>query len=294
MLKNNKTELIESIYHATLSPELFNRFTQFIQQRCGIHIKPSKKNMLEGRLRKRMRQLLLPTFEDYAHYLFSRTKNTKEEMIHFLDAITTNKTGFFRETPHFDYLVSEVLPEFIRQHDRHRVHTFRIWSAGCSSGEEPYTLAIVLNEFAEKNPTFSYAILATDLSKRALNKAKTAVYDNDQLEEVTPEHLCKYFVAARTGDNNQLRVASALRETIMFRRLNFMDSAFPIREPLQVIFCRNVMMYFDRATREQLVNRFTEKLCPGGYLFTGHSESLAGFPSNLKPVSSSVYQKPRH
>jgi len=292
MVRSNKAEIIESIYHATLSPELLKRFTQFIQQRCGIQITPSKQNMLEGRLRKRMRQLMLPTFEDYARYLFGRTNDTTEEIIHFLDAITTNKTGFFREAPHLDYMTSEVLPKFTQQHDKHHAHTFRIWSAGCSTGEEPYSLAIILNEFTEKNPAFSYAMLATDLSKRALDKAKTAVYDSDQLEDIPPEYRHKYFIAARTGNSNQLRIIAALRETIMFRRINFMNSAFPIKEPLQAIFCRNVMMYFDRDTREKLVNRFTEKLVPGGYLFTGHSESLAGFPTNLKPVASSVYQKP--
>jgi len=293
MLKSDKAEIIESIYNATLSPELLKRFTQFIQQRCGIHIVPSKQSMLEGRLRKRMRQLMLPTFEDYARYLFGRKKDTGEEIIHFLDAITTNKTGFFREAPHLDYMSSEVLPEFTRQHDRHRAKTFRIWSAGCSTGEEPYSLAIILNEFAEKNPAFSYAMLATDLSKRALGTAKAAVYDSDQLEDVPPEYRHKYFTAARTSNKNQRHIIAALRKTIRFRRLNFMDAAFPIREPLQVIFCRNVMMYFDRATREKLVRHFTEKLVPGGYLFTGHSESLAGFPINLEPVASSVYQKPQ-
>jgi chemotaxis protein methyltransferase CheR len=292
MQKSNKATIIESIYHAELSPELFNRFTRFIKQNCGIHLAPSKHTMLEGRLRKRMRQLLLPTFEDYARYIFRKSDNATDEMVHFLDVITTNKTDFFREKPHFDYLVSEVLPEFMKQHDRHRLSTFRLWCAGCSSGQEPYTLAIILNEFAEKNPTFSYAILATDLSKRALDKAKTAVYDSDQLKDIPPEYRHKYFIATRTGDSNQLRVIAALRETIMFRRINFMDSSFPIKEPLQAIFCRNVMMYFDRDTREKLVNRFTDKLVPGGYLFTGHSESLAGFPANLKPVASSVYQKP--
>jgi len=293
MLKSDKIKIIESIYHSTLSPELFTRFTQFIQQRCGIHMVPSKQSMLEGRLRKRMRHLLLPTFEDYARYLFDHTGNTTEEMIHFLDAITTNKTEFFREAPHLDYLVSKVLPEFMQQYKKQRVDTFRIWSAGCSSGEEPYSLAIMLNEFTEKNPLFSYAMLATDLSRHTLDTAKTGVYDSDQLKDVPPEYRHKYFTAAQTEDKRKLRVISALRKTIMFRRLNFMDKAFPIKEPLQAIFCRNVMMYFDRATREKLVKRFTEKLAPGGHLFTGHSESLAGVPAGLKSVSSSVYQKQR-
>lgn len=293
MQKSDKAKIIESIYSATLSPALFNRFTQFIQQRCGIHIAQSKQTMLEGRLRKRMQQLLLPTFEDYARYLFNSTDETAEEMIHFLDVVTTNKTEFFREAPHFDYLGTEILPEFKRRHEQQRTSTFRIWCAGCSSGEEAYSLVMVLNDFAERNPSFSYAMLATDLCKRALETAKTAVYDRDQLEDVSPEHRNKYFVAARTGDPGQLRVVAALRETIMFKRFNLMDPAFPIREPLQAIFCRNVMMYFERTDREKIVNRFAEKLAPGGHLFTGHSETLAGFPTDLKPVSSSVYQKPR-
>lgn len=293
MLKSDKAKTIESIYNATLSPALFKRFTQFIQERCGIHLVQSKQNMLEGRLRKRMRQLLLPTFEDYANYLFNSTDETAEELIPFLDTVTTNKTEFFREAPHFDYLVKEILPEFTRQHEQHRTSTFRIWCAGCSSGEEAYSLAMVLNDFAEKNPSFSYAMLATDLCKRALETAKAAVYDRDQLAAVTPEHQNKYFIAARTGDSSQLRIVAALRETIMFKRFNLMDPAFPIREPLQAIFCRNVMMYFERIDREKIVNRFAEKLAPGGHLFTGHSETLAGFPTELKPVSSSVYQKPR-
>lgn len=292
MLKSDKAKTIESIYSATLSPALFNRFTQFIRQCCGIRIDASKQTMLEGRLRKRMRQLLLPTFEDYARYLFNNTEETAEELIHFLDAVTTNKTEFFREAPHFDYLGTKVLPEFKRQHEQQRTRTFRIWCAGCSTGEEAYSLAMLLNNFAEKNPLFSYAVLATDLCKRALETAKAAVYDRDQLEDVPPELRNKYFVTARTGDPGQLRVVAALRETIMFKRFNLMNAAFPIREPLQAIFCRNVMMYFERADREKLVNRFAEKLAPGGHLFTGHSETLAGFPTDLKPVSSSVYQKP--
>jgi chemotaxis protein methyltransferase CheR len=294
MLKSDTTEIIESIYNATLSPELFTRFTQFIQQRCGIHIVPSKQTMLEGRLRKRMRHLMLPTFEEYARFLFHHSGNASDEIIHFLDAITTNKTGFFREAPHLDYLASKILPEFMQQHEKKGPATFRIWSAGCSSGEEPYSLTMLLNEFAEENPAFSYAMLATDLSRRALERAKNAIYDIEQLEDVPPEYRRKYFIAARTGDSRKLRVIDALRKNIMFRRLNFMDTSFPIRDPLHVIFCRNVIMYFDRTTRAQLVQRFTDNLIPGGHLFTGHSESLTGFHTGLKSVSSSVYQKPRH
>lgn len=289
MLKNDKAAIIESIYSSELSSELFSRFTLFIKHNCGIHIIPSKKTMLEGRLRKRMRQLLLPTFEDYARYLFNTNKHDSSEMVHFLDVVTTNKTGFFRETPHFDYLVSKILPEFMNR-DNRRLVTFRIWSAGCSSGQEPYSLAILLNEFAEKNPAFRYAILATDLSRCILDTAKAGVYDTNQLDDVTPEHRDKYFVAVR--NNSQLRITEALRKTIMFKRLNLMNGAFPIKEPLHAIFCRNVMMYFDRDDRKKLVRRFTEQLAPGGYLFTGHSESLAGLSSELHSASNSVYRKP--
>jgi chemotaxis protein methyltransferase CheR len=294
MLIHSKAAIIESIYHAQLSPELFMRFTGFIQQRCGIRIDHAKQTMLEGRLRKRMRELMLPTFEDYANYLFRSERSNQEETIRFFDAVTTNKTEFFRESAHFDYLHSIVLPAFMTQRDRHPVSPFRIWSAGCSTGEEAYSLAMVLHEFAESHPGFKYAVLATDLSARALGKAKTAVYDIDQLEDLKPAYRRKYFVSAGTPDSRQMRIAPCLRDTIVFKRFNFMTPEFPVRQPLQAVFCRNVMIYFDRPTRERLVNRLAEKLAPGGCLFTGHSESLAGFPTTLKPMANAVYQKPQH
>jgi len=293
MLTNSKAAIIDSIYSATLSPELFNRFAQFIQQRCGIRIERSKQPMLEGRLRKRMRALYVPTFEAYAACLFDQSNNDTGEIVNFLDTITTNKTDFFRESPHFDYLISTVLTEFMAQRDRRHVSTFRIWSAGCSTGEEPYSLAMVLNDFAEHNPAFSYAILATDLCARALGTAKAGIYDIDQLDDVQPRYRHKYFTADRALDKHQVRIVPALRETVVFKRFNFMTPVFPIRQPLQAVFCRNVMIYFDRTTRAQLISRFIDKLAPGGYLFTGHSESLAGFRTVLKPVSTAVYQKPR-
>ncbi len=294
MPSDTKASIIDSIFSAKLPPELFERFAQFIRQRCGIRIDQAKQAMLEGRLRKRMRALGLPTFEAYADYLFNRQNGDTREIIHFLDTVTTNKTDFFREAPHFDYLRRSLLPEFMAQRDRRRVSTFRIWSAGCSTGEEPYSLAMVLNEFAEQNPAFSYAILATDLCVRALATAKAGIYDIDQLDDVSPEYRLKYFTAARTPDRRQLRVVPALREHVVFKRFNFITPVFPIRQPLQAIFCRNVMIYFDRPTREQLISRFIDTLAPGGCLFTGHSESLAGFRTGLTPVAAAVYRKPPH
>lgn len=293
MLTNSKASIIDSIFSATLSPALFDRFAQFIQQRCGIRIEHSKQTLLEGRLRKRMRALLLPTFEAYAAFLFDQKKNDADEIINFLDTITTNKTDFFREASHFDYLSCTVLTEFMSQRARRHAGTFRIWSAGCSTGEEPYSLAMVLNEFAEKNAAFSYAILATDLCARALATAKSGIYDIDQLDDVNPEYRRRYFTVNRTADERRVCVLPELRETVVFKRFNFMTPVFPIRQPLQAIFCRNVMIYFDRPTREQLISRFIGKLAPGGYLFTGHSESLAGYRTGLKPVATAVYQKPR-
>jgi len=293
MLTNSKAAIIDSIFSATLTPGLFDRFAQFIQQRCGIRIERSKQPMLEGRLRKRMRALLLPTFESYADYLFDQSNSNTDEIVNFLDTITTNKTDFFREAPHFDYLRSTVLTEFMAQCGRRDVSTFRIWSAGCSTGEEPYSLAMVLNEFAEKNAAFSYAILATDLCARALAVAKSGIYDIDQLDDVNPEYRRRYFSFNRTPDRRRVCILPELRENVVFKRFNFMTPVFPIRQPLQAIFCRNVMIYFDRPTREQLISRLIGKLAPGGYLFTGHSESLAGYRTCLKPVATAVYQKPR-
>ena len=276
---------------AALSQEDFLRVSAFVRDRCGIKLPPSKKTMVEARLRKRLRALGMPSYEEYCDYLFG-PDGQKEEVVRMIDLITTNKTDFFREPAHFDFLVRVCLPEFC---DAGRGGAWRkmlLWSAGCSTGEEPYTLAMILSAFAETCAGFRFSILATDISTRVLEKASLGVYDAEKAEPVPPAMKRQYLLKSRDRSKGLVRVAPALRSLVEFRRLNLMDEDFGIREPVDVIFCRNVIIYFDKATQETLVRRFARRLVPGGFLFLGHSETLWGMDVPLLQVAPTIYRKP--
>jgi len=270
---------------AAMSNKDFLRLKDFIYNECGINMVQSKKTMLEARLQKRLRTLNFTSFSNYCDYLFSQ-EGIKEELTDMIDQVTTNKTDFFREPAHFEYLSRNVLPNFARTK-----RNIFLWSAGCSSGEEPYTLAMVLNDFANANRGFNFLILATDISTRVLDKARFAVYDQERINPVPPEMRKKYLLRSKDKTKNLYRVAPALREQIRFRRLNFMDNDFGFREPMDVIFCRNVIIYFDKPTQERLLNKFCQYLSPDGYLFMGHSETLFGMNVPLTQVAPTIYRR---
>jgi chemotaxis protein methyltransferase CheR len=274
---------------ALLSVRDFGRLSRFIYDTCGIKMPEAKKTMLEARLSKRLRVLGMRSFSDYCDYLFA-PEGQERELVQMLDMVTTNKTDFFREPDHFDYLTHTVLPEWLR---RHEGATLSIWSAGCSSGEEPYTLAMVLSEFAQRNPGFDYQILATDLSTRVLEKAKLAVYQEQQAEPIPLNLKKKYLLRSKDRASGTVRIVPELRQKVRFQRLNFMDEDFGLREQLDVIFCRNVIIYFDRPTQEKLLQRFHRYLKPGSFIFMGHSETLSGLDVPLVSVYPTVYRKPR-
>ncbi|MBJ6723141.1 CheR family methyltransferase [Geomesophilobacter sediminis] len=279
----------ESVHldHATLSAKDFNRLSRFIYEQCGIKMPEVKKTMLEARLQKRLRSLGIHHFSEYVEYLFS-PDGLANEMVPMIDMVTTNKTDFFREPDHFDYLTQRVLPDWVRRHGSMR---FNIWSAGCSTGEEPYTMAMVLSEFADANPGFDFQILATDISTRVLDKAKNGIY-SESLVDPVPQHLKKkYLLRSKDRSSGLVRIVPELREKIRFRRLNFMDDDFGMRDQLDVIFCRNVIIYFDRPTQEGLLQRFHRQLKPGGFIFMGHSETLSGLDVALTSVYPTVYRK---
>lgn len=269
----------------------FSRFSEFIGDQCGIKMPPSKKIMLEARLQKRLRALGIRTFSEY--YQFVLGDEGCDELVHMLDAVTTNKTDFFREPGHFQFLCQTVLPEFLEECERlgQRDRTFLVWSAGCSTGEEPYTLAMALSEFAEQHPGFRFSILATDLSTRVLNRAKEAVYDAERVADVPMAMKQKYLLRSKDRKSNKVRIVPALRSSVQFQRLNLMEESFLFAEPLDAIFCRNVIIYFDRATQEILLNKFLRVLRPEGYLFLGHSESIHGFDLPLKRIISTVHRR---
>lgn len=278
--------------YATLSEREFTRLSEFIYSECGIKMPPSKKVMLQARLQKRLRALDMHSMSDYCSYLFS-PEGIENELVHMINVITTNKTDFFREPKHFDYLVQKAIPDLIAGQGSGVRSRLMVWSAGCSTGEEPYTLAMVLKEFAETYPgfRFDFLILATDISTKVLEKAKLAIYDHVQIEPVPPVLRKKYLLRGKSSKKGLVRISEDLRSQVRFRRLNFLEDDFGMREPMDVIFCRNVIIYFDRPTQEKLLNRFYRHLRPGGYIFTGHSETLHGLNVPLVPVAPTVYRK---
>jgi len=269
-----------------LSSADFERLSLFIHQELGIKMPPAKKALLESRLQKRLRALGHSSFTEYCEFLFS-PGGLDQELVMMIDLVTTNKTDFFRESHHFDFLSRTALPELIKSAGP----VVTVWSAGCSTGEEPYTIAAVMSDFALNNPGigFDYSILATDISTRVLEHARKGIYKEERLAPVPEGVKRRYFLRSRDSSRELVRVCPELREKLRFMRLNFMDETFPIDGQLDIIFCRNVIIYFNKETQERLMWKFCEHLRPGGYLFLGHSETLSGLGLPLKKVSASVY-----
>jgi chemotaxis protein methyltransferase CheR len=269
-----------------ISQRNFDLLSRFIYDYSGIKMPSSKLTMLEGRLRRRLRAMHYSTFDDYCDFLFNHG-GLEHEGIHLIDAVTTNKTDFFREAKHFDYMQTVALPALVGRGTR----VIRSWSAACSTGAEPYTMAMVLAEFAEGRSDVTYNILATDLSTDVLKVARTGIYAEDLLAPVPNALYRKYVMTARHPEKREVRIVPKLRSRIGFARMNLMDRKYPIGEPMHMIFCRNVLIYFDKQTQVGVLTRLCDCLAKGGYLFIGHSESVAGFDLPLVPVSNTVFQR---
>ncbi len=275
---------------ALLTERHFKLFSEFIHSISGIKLPPGKKTMLEGRLRKRLRALGLRSFDEYSRYLQS-TEGMSLECVHMVDVVTTNKTDFFREPSHFEYLVNTGLPKLVATRGAGMRSRLRIWSAGCSTGEEPYTLAMVLSEFARACPGFQFSVFATDISTAVLQTAQKGIYPHDRIDPVPMAFRKRYLLKSRDRSKGLVRITPELRSRVTFQRVNFMDSDFGIRQPMDVIFCRNVLIYFDRPTQEMVLQRFCRHLNGGGFLFTGHSETLQNMNLPVEQVSASVYRR---
>jgi chemotaxis protein methyltransferase CheR len=279
-------DMFQNIYRSTLSDKEFTQLSNFIQTNYGIKMPPAKKIVLQGRLQKRLRELQIPDFKSYVEYVFS--KGGENEIIHMMDVVSTNKTDFYREPVHFEFLEKELLPMLAQNKTR---GVIKVWSAGCSSGEEPYTLAIVLQEFKEKNPGFDYHILATDISTQVLQQGANAVYKEDKIA-IIPNHLKKkYFLRSKNRELSQVRVVKNLRDKLSFQRLNFMDTTYHINDSFDIIFCRNALIYFERPNQEIVINKLVNKLKPDGYFFLGHSESITNMHVPLKSVKPTIFKK---
>ena len=290
MTRSNQIEICEtSVDPAELSTAGFERFARFITSELGIKMPESKLTMVQSRLLRRVRDLRLQSVDRYCEYFFA--SSNAEERQQFINAITTNKTDFYREPEHFGYLRDIVLPAASRANHRGGTR-FKAWPAGCSSGEEAYTLAMVLAEYRVSERTFDFAILGTDISTKVLASARSGIYPESQVLPVPAELRRKYLLRSRNKTENLARVVPELRKKISFHQLNFMDDDYLIRDSFDIILFRNVMIYFDRSTQETVINKMCRNLAPGGYLFAGHSESLAGLDIPLRPLKASIYRKP--
>jgi chemotaxis protein methyltransferase CheR len=263
-----------------MSEKDFQAISELAYKYTGIVLGDHKQDMVYGRLARRMRDLQLTSFVDYCQLI---QETSQPEVSRFINAITTNLTSFFRESHHFDFLTSNALPALFKGNKG----KIRGWSAGCSTGEEPYSISLMLNEFAPIK-MWDVKVLATDLDSNVLQKASQGVYDIERIESLGKSVKSKWFLFDR-NHKDIVKVAPSLQQLIRFKRLNLLES-WPMRGSFDFIFCRNVMIYFNEETQVRLLNRFADILNPGGYLFIGHSESLHSAASRFNSLGKTIYQ----
>jgi len=272
-----------------LSPRDFARLAGFIQQTTGIKMPPAKQTLLEGRLRRRLRALGLPGFREYCDYLFGEG-GLDREAIQLINAVTTNKTDFFRESDHFQYLAATALPQLAgRGIGRDRPLT--AWSAAASIGAEAYSMAMVMAEFAMTRPVFRFSVLATDICTEVLEAAHRAIYPEEMIRPV-PAAFCKrYFLRSRDPGRKLVRVVPGLRSRVRFARLNLIESPYDLDIAVDVLFVRNILIYFEKSVQQEVLGELCRYLSPGGYLFVGHSESVIDFDLPVCAVATSIFRR---
>lgn len=274
-----------------LRPGDFQRIAALIGSEVGIKLPPTKRLMLEGRLRKRIRVRGLSTFNEYCDDLF-RGDGLEAELPYLINAVTTNKTDFFREPDHFDFMEDHIVPALLLERRGERHPLLKIWSAASSTGAEVYTIAMILADIAAQRNDFRFSILGTDISTAVLAQAERAVYIAEMIAPVPPEKQNRYVMnARRPGDRPEVRIVPELRRRVRFAQLNLMDKTYPFDRDVDVIFLRNVLIYFEREDQEAVVSRLVGHLRPGGFLLLGHSESMISAVNSMRQVAPAVYQK---
>jgi chemotaxis protein methyltransferase CheR len=272
----------------TITQAEFDRLREMVYRHCGIHLKEGKQELVRARVARRLRTGAFPSLNAYLDFVV-RDK-TGREMTDLIDSISTNLTSFFRESGHFTFLREQFLPQLLERKRRAGCNTIRAWSAGCSTGEEPYSLAMLLHETVIALGGWDVKILATDVSRRVLRIARGGLYPENKIGRV-PEHMrAKYFRRAQRESEEGFFVEPRIRQLIQFNYLNLMEK-WPFSGQMDFIFCRNVMIYFDQPTQERLIQRFYTHLQDGGVLMTGHSESLSGMNHNYQYIQPTVYGK---
>jgi chemotaxis protein methyltransferase CheR len=275
----------EQAINANLTDKQFYALSEYITKLYGIKLPLEKKVMLQSRLRKRLAALNFSCFKDYLDYLFEH----EEENEFLIIEVSTNKTDMFRERSHFDYLTETYLPEHLKS--RAKNDELKIWSSACSSGEEAYTTAIVLEEFISKNEAFNYKIHATDISTKTLQMAYTGIYNEERIKDLPIELKKKYFLKSKDKASKQVRVKPEIRSKVKYDVLNLMDKVYHTPDEYDIIFCRNVLIYFNKEIQTQVVSRLVDRLKKGGILFIGHSESLMGMSLPLELVKPTIFRK---
>lgn len=264
----------------------FNYFRRLIKEHAGIELSDAKRDMVYGRLTKRLRALDMTVFKDYCNYL--EDPSNDEEFTNFINSLTTNLTSFFREQHHFDYLKNTLFPEIAKKNYQSR--KIRIWSAGCSTGEEPYSIAITVKEFFPESAGWDVKILATDLDTNVIETAANGVYKNERVEGLPKNMLQRWFHKGKGSKEGLVVVSSELKELIYFKQLNLMGD-WPMKGQFDLIFCRNVVIYFNKDTQKTLVGRYADNMIDNGHLFLGHSESLYKVSDRFKLIGNTIYQR---
>jgi chemotaxis protein methyltransferase CheR len=270
----------------SMDKESFERLSTYVTREYGIKLPLAKKTMLESRLNKKVKSLGLTSYKEFLDFIFSE-QGKQGELFNVIDLITTNKTDFFREAAHFHFLSKEFLTPYKTELNRNNI---KIWSAGCSTGEEPYTIIMSMEEYKKQNPEVTYSLLASDVSTRVIQTAHQGIYEIEKIEPVPLELKRSYFLRSKSNPK-LVRVKPQFRKKIQFKRINFMDHSYGMTKgEFDIIFCRNVLIYFDKATQERVINKFCSHLKPGGLLFLGHSESIIGMDLPLKQIRPTVYR----
>ncbi|MBL1274962.1 MAG: protein-glutamate O-methyltransferase CheR [Ectothiorhodospiraceae bacterium] len=289
MVANSAVELDSGLareFHFTGADFRFIR--DLVADRTGIMLSENKKDLVYGRLARRLRELRMTRFRDYCDLL---QKGHDEEMVNFVNAITTNLTSFFREDHHFDYLAKKLIPTLVEKKIQNKdAHRIRIWSAGCSTGEEPYSIAMVVNEVMEKYKSWDVRILATDLDTKVLEKASNGIYEKSRVEGLSKTRLRRWINSGNGANEGMVRMTRELRDLITFKQLNLMND-WPMKGPFDLIFCRNVVIYFNKPTQQKLFDRYAGLLDENGHLFLGHSETMFKKTERYQLIGKTIYQK---
>ncbi len=276
---------MSAIHEIDNSEKEFFQLQQLVRKHCGITLSAEKQDVIHSRLSRRLQALKLNSFSDYCSMI---EHGHKEELEQFTNALTTNLTAFFREPYHFEYLRESVLPEVMQRNADSR--RLRIWSAGCSTGEEPYSIAMALLETIPHIENWNVRILATDLDTSVIDAAVRGIYRQEKVAALSKARLKSWFEKGRGSRSGLVRVTPKVRKLVTFRQLNLMQE-WPMQGPFDIIFCRNVVIYFDKQIQQRLFERYADIMAPAGHLFIGHSESLYNVTDRFKLIGRTIYRK---